>query len=163
MLRPELGAFYVLPRRRGDRRAPPGVFPAGLAEAVLAALALSRALPAPDSPHVPDAAEFVGRAWSGLLHFVWRTGADLGGDLPAVLDHVRGLVEALTRPVTPLPPAGTPAAPAPSAFGPAGDRAAGDAGGEEELPTERRRRADGVWRMAAGGPAAGRGGRRRNR
>ncbi|MEU0255499.1 hypothetical protein ABZ299_24040 [Streptomyces sp. NPDC006184] len=153
MVRPELGAFYVVPRRRGDRRAPPGVFPAGLAEAVLAALAL----PAPDSPHVPDAAEFVGRAWSGLLHFVWRTGADL----PAVLDHVRGVVEPLTRPATTLPPAGAPATPAPSAVGPAGDRAAGDAGGEEELPTGTA--AAGGWRLADGGAAAGRGGRRRNR
>lgn len=125
LARPELGAFYLAAAARHR-----GAFPACPAEAVLAALTLSRALPAPANPHLPDAAEFAGRAWSGLLSFVWRTGGDLGADLPAVLDHLRGLAEPLTRPAAP-PPAGDPATPAPSGAGPAGGRTGGE---EEELP-----------------------------
>ncbi|WP_063835832.1 hypothetical protein [Streptomyces mutabilis] len=106
----------------------PDAFPAGPAGAVLAALTLSRALPTP-APHVPDAAEFAGRAWPALLRLVWRTGTGLGDDLPAVLDHLYALAEPLTRPAP--PPAGAPATPAPDAAGPADDRA----DGQEELPT----------------------------
>lgn len=129
LARPELGAFYLAASATVARR--PDAFPAGPAQAVLAALALSRALPAPASPHVPDAAEFAGRAWSALLSVVWRTGAGLGGDLPAVLDHLRHLADPLTRPAPP-PSADSPdaPAPAPSAAGPDGD----GAGGEQELP-----------------------------
>jgi hypothetical protein len=126
LARPELGAFYLAASATAARA--PDAFPTGPAEAVLAALTLSRALPAPASPYVPDAAEFAGRAWSGLLSVVWRTGGDLGGDLPAVLDHLRGLAEPLTRPAAPQPPASSPATSAPSAAGPAD----GDADGEEE-------------------------------
>ncbi|MCX4783882.1 hypothetical protein [Streptomyces sp. NBC_01264] len=129
LARPELGAFYLAATARAARH--PDAFPTGPAEAVLAALKLSRALPAPASPHVPDAAEFAGRAWLALLDFAWRTGGDLGGDLPAVLDHLHTLAEPLTRPAAPPPPAGAPATPAPRAAGPAGDRTAGD---EEKLP-----------------------------
>ncbi|MFG2933612.1 hypothetical protein [Streptomyces achromogenes] len=93
---------------------------------MLAALTLSRALPAPADPHVPEAAECAGRAWSGLLAFVWRTGVDLDGDLPAVLDHLRTLAEPLTRPAAP------PAEAAPPATSTAG-RSAQDEG---ELPAD---------------------------
>ncbi len=120
LARPELGAFYLAAAATAARHR--DAFPTGPAEAVLAALTLSRALPAPASPHVPDAAEFAGRAWSGLLNFVWRTGGDLGGDLPAVLDQLHGLAGLLTRPTTPSPPADSPDAPAPGVSGPGGDR-----------------------------------------
>ncbi|WP_318205749.1 hypothetical protein [Streptomyces sp. SCL15-4] len=33
-----------------------------------------------------------------LLTFVWCTGGDLGGNLPAVLDRLHTLAESLTRP-----------------------------------------------------------------
>ncbi|MER6685458.1 hypothetical protein [Streptomyces olivaceoviridis] len=104
---------------------------------MLAALALSRALPAPSDPHVPDAGEYAGRAWSGLLTFVWRTGdglGDLGGDLPAVLDQLHALTEPLTHPAAARPPTAAAVAPATPASGPAGppsDRAAGE---EQGLP-----------------------------
>ncbi|MFC8949506.1 hypothetical protein [Streptomyces rochei] len=129
LARPELGAFYLAASATVARC--PDVFPAGPAEAVLAALTLSRALPAPASPHVPDAAVFAGRAWSDLLSVVWRTGSGLGGDLPAVLDHLRHLAEPLTRPA-PQPLADSPnaPAPAPSPAGPDGD----GAGGQQDLP-----------------------------
>lgn len=126
---PELCAFYLAATATAARH--PDAFPTGPAEAVLAALTLSRALPAPASPHVPDAAEFAGRAWSGLLSVVWRTGGDLDGDLPAVLDRLRGLAEPLTRPAAPPPPASSPATSAPNTAGPADDKAGGE---EEELP-----------------------------
>ncbi|MEW2513837.1 hypothetical protein [Streptomyces sp. NPDC046870] len=58
--RPELAAFYLAIAASAARH--PGVFPTGLAEAVHAALTLSRALPAPTNPHVLDAADFAGRA-----------------------------------------------------------------------------------------------------
>ncbi|MGW4954788.1 hypothetical protein [Streptomyces parvulus] len=69
----ELGAFYLAAAAAARR---PGAFLADPAEAVLAALTLSRTLPALDDPHVPDAGEYAGRACSGLLTFVWRTGGD---------------------------------------------------------------------------------------
>ncbi|MFH9862862.1 hypothetical protein [Streptomyces sp. NPDC017202] len=109
LARPKLAAFYLAATANAARR--PGAFPAGVAEAVLAALTLSRALPAPASPYVLDAAEFAGRAWSGLLNFVWRTGTGLAGDQSAVLNHLHALAEPLTRPAPP-PPAGAPATPA---------------------------------------------------
>ncbi|MEO3978966.1 hypothetical protein [Streptomyces sp. CAU 1734] len=121
LARPELGAYYLAAAAAVVHH--PGAFPAGPAGAVLAALDLSRALPAPADPHVPDAADCAGRAWSGLLAFVWRTGGGLGGALPAVLDRLRTLAEPLTRPAGPTPDA-TPAA------GPS----AGRAGEERELP-----------------------------
>ncbi|MFE9620412.1 hypothetical protein [Streptomyces sp. NPDC006384] len=93
---PELGAFYLAAAAVGARR--PETFPAGPAQAVLAAFDLSCALPAPADPHVPDAAEFAGRAWSALLTFAWRTGDDRDGDLPAVLERLHTLAEPLTRP-----------------------------------------------------------------
>ncbi|MGW2035245.1 hypothetical protein [Streptomyces sp. NPDC001811] len=116
---PEFGAFHLAAAAAAARR--PEDFPAGPAEAVLAALALSRALPALADPHVPDAGEYAGRAWSGLLTFVWRTGdglGDLGGDLPAVLDQLHDLTEPLTHPAAP-PPTAAAAAPATPATGPA--------------------------------------------
>lgn len=122
---PQLGAFYLAAAAVAARC--PKTFPAGHAEAVLAALTLSRALPAPADPHVPEAAECAGRAWSGLLTFVWSTGADLEGDLPAVLDHLRTLAEPLTR-----RPAALPAEAAPPATSTAG-RSAQDEG---ELPAD---------------------------
>ncbi|MGW2101554.1 hypothetical protein ACWCPX_28420 [Streptomyces olivaceoviridis] len=130
---PELCAFHLAAAAAARR---PEVFPAGPAEAVLAALALSRALPAPSDPHVPDAGEYAGRAWSGLLTFVWRTGdglGDLGGDLSAVLDQLHALIEPLTHPAA-RPPTAAAVAPATPASGPAGppsDRAAGE---EQGLP-----------------------------
>ncbi|MET8771671.1 hypothetical protein [Streptomyces sp. NPDC004658] len=130
---PELGAFYLAAAAAAARR--PEAFPAGPAQAVLAALALSRALPAPASPHVPDAGEYAGRAWSGLLTFVWRTGDGLGGHLPAVLDRLHTLAEPLTRPAAPQPTttatAGDPVTPAAGPAGPPADRPAGE---EQELP-----------------------------
>ncbi|GHG13532.1 hypothetical protein GCM10017667_54320 [Streptomyces filamentosus] len=120
----ELGAFYLAAAAAAARR--PGAFPAGPAQAVLAALTLSRTLPAPADPHIPDAGEYAGRAWSGLLTFVWRTGGDLGGHLPTVLDRLLTLAEPLTRPAAPVV-AGDPETPA--------DRPAGRTAGEEqELP-----------------------------
>ncbi|WP_240679442.1 hypothetical protein [Streptomyces sp. B29(2018)] len=133
---PELGAFYLAAAAAAARR--PGAFPAGPAEAVLAALTLSRTLPAPANPHVPDAGEYAGRAWSALLAFVWRTGGDLGGHLPAALDRLHTLVEPLTRPPAPTPPPAPAPAPAVTAGGPAtpaaGPPAARPAGEEQQLP-----------------------------
>jgi hypothetical protein len=131
---PELGAFYLAAAAAVVRR--PEAFPAGPAEPVLAALALSRALPAPADPHVPDAGEYAGRAWSGLLAFVWRTGGglgNLGGDLPAVLDQLHALAEPLTHPAAPPPTAmaAGPATPATGASGPPAGHAAGE---EQKLP-----------------------------
>ncbi len=123
---PELGAFYLAAAATAVRR--PGAFPAGPAEAVLAALTLSRTLPAPADPHIPDAGEHAGRAWSGLLAFVWRTGDGLGGHLPAALDRLHALVEPLTRPAAPPP------APSVSAGGPATPAAGRTAGEEQQLP-----------------------------
>ncbi|MER8120662.1 hypothetical protein [Streptomyces sp. NPDC094031] len=123
---PALGAFYLAAAATVVRR--PEAFPAGPAEPVLAALALSRALPAPADPHVPDAGEYAGRAFSGLLRQVWRTGGGLGGALPAVLDRLHALAEPLTRPAA--PPTTAAAGPATPGAGPAG-RAAGK---EQELP-----------------------------
>ncbi|MFJ2218177.1 hypothetical protein ACIQVO_38250 [Streptomyces sp. NPDC101062] len=130
LARPELGAFYLAAAAAAVRR--PGAFPAGPAGPVLAALDLSRALPAPADPHVPDAADCAGRAWSGLLAFVWRTGTDgLGGDLPAVLDRLRALAEPLTRPATPPPAPATPATGPAGQPGPPGGRPPGE---EHGLP-----------------------------
>ncbi|MFJ4932128.1 hypothetical protein [Streptomyces sp. NPDC088736] len=128
---PELGAFYLAAATTAVRR--PEAFPAGPAEPVLAALALSRALPVPADPHVPDAAEYAGRAWSGLLTLVWRTGEGLGGDLPAVLDRLHDLAEPLTHPAAPLQTAATggPETPATSPASPPTGSAAGE---EQELP-----------------------------
>nr|WP_258404872.1 hypothetical protein [Streptomyces sp. F12] len=121
---PELGAFCLAAAAAAARR--PEAFPAGPAQAVLAALALSRTLPAPADPHIPDAGEYAGRAWSGLLTYVGRTGGDLGGHLPTVLDRLHTLAEPLTRPAAPVV-AGDPETPA--------DRPAGRAAGEkQELP-----------------------------
>ncbi|WP_282108082.1 hypothetical protein [Streptomyces sp. RK31] len=126
---PELGAFYLAAAAAAARR--PEAFPAGPAEALLAALTLSRTLPVPADPHVPDAGEYAGRAWSGLLTFVWRTGGDLGGHLPAVLDRLHTLAEPLTRPAAPVPTPTAAGDPATPAAGPPADRAAGE---EQELP-----------------------------
>lgn len=127
---PELGAFYLAAAASAARR--PGAFPAGPAEAVLAALTLSRTLPAPADPHILDAGEYAGRAWSRLLAFVWRTGGGLGGHLPTVLDRLHALAEPLTRPPAPLPaPSVTASGPATPAAGPT---AARPAGVEQQLP-----------------------------
>ncbi|MFC8704904.1 hypothetical protein ACFUIV_22335 [Streptomyces anulatus] len=127
---PELGAFYLAAAAATVRR--PGAFPAGPADAVLAALTLSRTLPAPADPHIPDAGEYAGRAWSGLLAFVWRTGDGLGGHLPTVLDRLHTLAEPLTRPAAPAPaPTVTAGGPATPAAGPPADRTAGE---EQQLP-----------------------------
>ncbi|MFJ9721009.1 hypothetical protein ACIRPQ_34615 [Streptomyces sp. NPDC101213] len=117
LARPELAAFYLAAVNAARH---PGAFPTGVAKAALAALTLSRALPAPVS-QVPDAAEFAGRAWSGLLSFVWRTGTGLGGDQSAVLNHLHFLAEPLTRPAPP-PPVGALATPPPGTAGLADDR-----------------------------------------
>ncbi|MFJ6438711.1 hypothetical protein [Streptomyces sp. NPDC091416] len=128
---PELGAFYLAAAAAAARR--PGAFSAGPAEAVLAALTLSRTLPAPADPHIPDAGEYAGQAWSGLLAFVWRTGDDgLGGHLPAALDRLHTLAEPLTRPAAPPPaPTVTAGGPATPTAGPPADRTAGE---EQQLP-----------------------------
>ncbi|MEU5137020.1 hypothetical protein [Streptomyces californicus] len=127
---PELGAFYLAAAAAAARR--PGAFPAGPADAVLAALTLSRTLPAPADPHIPDAGEYAGRAWSRLLAFVWRTGDGLGGHLPAALDRLHALVEPLTRPpAPPLAPSVTAGGPATPAAGPPADRTVGE---EQQLP-----------------------------
>lgn len=128
---PELGAFYLAAAATVARR--PEAFPAGPADAVLAALALSRALPAPADPHVPDAGEYAGRAWSGLLNHVWRTGGGLGGALPAVLDRLHALAEPLTRPAAP-PTTAAAGAPATPGAGPAGPHPGRPAGEGLELP-----------------------------
>ncbi|WP_329167780.1 hypothetical protein OG939_36110 [Streptomyces sp. NBC_01685] len=52
------------------QRTTPAPSPTGLAEPVHAALTLTGALPPPADPHVPDAAEYASRAWSGLLDHV---------------------------------------------------------------------------------------------
>ncbi|MFI1189400.1 hypothetical protein [Streptomyces californicus] len=93
---------------------------------MLAALTLSRTLPAPADPHIPDAGEHAGRAWSALLAFVWRTGDGLDGHLPTVLDRLHTLAEPLTRPPAP--------APAVTAGGPATPAAGRPAGEEQQLP-----------------------------
>ncbi|MEV5383010.1 hypothetical protein [Streptomyces sp. NPDC052721] len=155
---PELGAFYLAAVAAAARR--PEDFPAGPAEAVLAALALSRALPAPADPHVPDAGEYAGRAWSGLLTFVWRTGdglGDLGGDLPAVLDQLHAFTEPLTHPAAPPPTAAAvgPATPATGPAGPPADRAAGEEQGCPRAcwtPTRRCARWTASWTTPPAGP-----------
>ncbi|MFI1189643.1 hypothetical protein [Streptomyces californicus] len=121
---PELRAFYLAAAAAAARR--PDAFPAGPAEAVLAALTLSRTLPAPADPHIPDAGEHAGRAWSRLLAFVWRTGDGLDGHLPTVLDRLHTLAEPLTRPPAPVP--------AVTAGGPATPAAGRPAGEEQQLP-----------------------------
>jgi hypothetical protein len=67
---------------------------------------------------------FADEAVFDLLNVVWRAGADLADDLPAVLDHLRDLAEPLTRHAGPPPPADSPDAPA---------LADADAGREEGL------------------------------
>ncbi|WP_311315075.1 hypothetical protein [Streptomyces naphthomycinicus] len=124
--RPELGAFYLAAAAVVRR---PDAFPAGPAEAVHAALTLSRALPAPAGPHVPDAAEYAGRAWSGLLNVVGRSGVGVGGDLPAVLERLHTLAGPLTCPAARSQV--EVATRTTSIVGPPGGRAAG---AEEELP-----------------------------
>ncbi|WP_225827099.1 hypothetical protein [Streptomyces naphthomycinicus] len=126
LARPELGAFYLAAAAVVRR---PDAFPAGPAEAVHAALILSRALPAPAGPHVPDAAEYAGRAWSGLLDVVGRSGIGLGGDLPAVLERLHTLAGPLTRPAA--RPQAEAATRTTNTAGPPGGRAVGE---EEELP-----------------------------
>ncbi|WP_318205748.1 hypothetical protein [Streptomyces sp. SCL15-4] len=56
LYRPEPGAYYLAAAHH------PEVFPVSPVEAVLAVVALSRALTAPADPHVPDAAQCAGRA-----------------------------------------------------------------------------------------------------
>ncbi|MFJ8078865.1 hypothetical protein ACIQ7Q_34245 [Streptomyces sp. NPDC096176] len=97
LARPELRAFYLDAVAGTARR--PGALPAGPAPAALAALTLRRALPAPAAGDQPSrAVQFADRALADLLHVVWRTGADLAGDLPGALDQLYGLAEHLTRP-----------------------------------------------------------------
>ncbi|MFI1530673.1 hypothetical protein [Streptomyces griseus] len=136
---PELGAFYLAAAAAAVRR--PGAFRAGPAEAVLAALTLSRTLPAPADPHIPDAGEYASRAWSRLLAFAWRTGDGLSGHLPTVLGRLHSLVEPLTRPPAPAPSvtAGGPATPAaaPPAGRPAGEEQGLPAGLPESHPAVR--------------------------
>ncbi|WP_405429650.1 hypothetical protein [Streptomyces anulatus] len=115
---PELGAYYLAAAAHH-----PDAFPNGLAEPLHAALILTGALPPPADPHVPDAAEYAGRAWSGLLDHVWRTGDDLDGALPVILDRLHTLAAPLTRPPTPPPGTATPITTVGRADG-----------GEEELP-----------------------------
>ncbi|WP_329020286.1 hypothetical protein [Streptomyces sp. NBC_01601] len=115
LARPELGAFYLAAAATAARR--PGAFPGGPVPAALAALTLRRALPAGQGPSA--AVLFADQALFDLLSVVWRTGADLAGDLPAVLDHLRGLVAPLTRPVEGSDVAAD---------------AGADAGGEDERP-----------------------------
>ncbi len=114
---PELGAFYLAAAAGVARRR--GAFPAGPAPAALAALTLRRALPAPAAGQPPSTAvTFADQAVFDLLSIVWRTGADLADDLPAVLDHLHALAEPLARSAAPTPPADGPqetaSAPAPA-------------------------------------------------
>ncbi|MFB6784522.1 hypothetical protein ACFCX0_46495 [Streptomyces sp. NPDC056352] len=124
LARPELGAFYLAAAATNARRH--GAFSAGPVPAALAALTLRRSLPAPAVGQQPSTAVvFADQAVFGLLNVVWRTGADLAGDLPAVLDHLRDLAEPLTRPAGPPPTADSPDAPAPADADPADDGAGG--------------------------------------
>ncbi|MEV6680723.1 hypothetical protein AB0N09_28235 [Streptomyces erythrochromogenes] len=121
-VRPELGAFYLA--AAATAASAPGAFPAGPAAAALAALTLRRALPTPE--HHPSALVFADQALFDLLTVVWRTGADLGTQLPAVLDHLHTLAAPLTRPAGPPPPGSrhTPDPdpdPAPDCAGPGAD------------------------------------------
>ncbi|MFF7946623.1 hypothetical protein [Streptomyces griseorubiginosus] len=110
---PELGAFYLAAAAGVARRR--GAFPAGPAPAALAALTLRRALPAPTAGQPPSTAvTFADQAVFDLLSIVWRTGADLADDLPAVLDHLHALAEPLARPAAPTPPADGPQETAPA-------------------------------------------------
>ncbi|MEU6071061.1 hypothetical protein ABZ864_43120 [Streptomyces sp. NPDC047082] len=119
---PELGAFYLTAAARAARS--PGAFPTGLVPAALAALTLRRSLPAPAAgQQPPTAVVFADRALFELLNLVWRTGADLAVDLPAVLDHLHALAEPLTRPIGPPSPADRPNALTPANVG---DGAAGE-------------------------------------
>lgn len=95
--RPDLGAFYLAAAATAAAR--PGAFPDGPGAAALAALTLRRALPAPSAGQPQSTAVlFADQALFDLLSVVWRTGADLAGDLPDVLDHLRDLAAPLTRP-----------------------------------------------------------------
>ncbi|MGW2722412.1 hypothetical protein [Streptomyces sp. NPDC001492] len=125
---PELGAFYLAAAAGVARRR--GAFPVGPAPAALAALTLRRALPAPAAGQPPSTAvTFADQAVFDLLSIVWRTGADLAGDLPAALDHLHALAWPLTRPAAPTPPADSPqeTAPTPACAdaGSTGDKAGG--------------------------------------
>ncbi|GGX51542.1 hypothetical protein [Streptomyces noursei] len=123
------GDRRVLPRRR-ECRAPRRRLQAGPAPAALAALAPGRTLPAPATGQpAPSAVLFADQALFDLLTLVWRTGAGLVDDLPAVL---RRLARSLTRPAAPLlapPPCLDTAVPRPSSTArsmsraPAGDTA----------------------------------------
>ncbi|MES9520806.1 hypothetical protein [Streptomyces capoamus] len=96
LARPELRAFYLAAAALAARR--PGAFPVGPVLTALAALTLRRTLPA-GQPR-SSAALFADQAAFHLLDIVWHTGADLAGDLPAVLDHLHALAELPTRPAT---------------------------------------------------------------
>ncbi|WP_316779947.1 hypothetical protein [Streptomyces sasae] len=99
---PKLGAFYLAAAATAARSS--GAFPTGPAAAAVAALQLRAALPSPASGNRPDAALlFADQALFDLLAHVWRTGADLAGDLPAALAHLHSLAELLTQPADPPP------------------------------------------------------------
>ncbi|WP_199800767.1 hypothetical protein [Streptomyces marianii] len=113
LARPDLGAFYLAATHAAARYR--GAFPNGPAPAALAALALRRALPAAGGPP-STAVDSADQALFGLLNIVWRTGADLGTNLPAVLAHLHTLAEPLTHPAPPTgaeqqPAAGLPQTP----------------------------------------------------
>ncbi|WP_332758301.1 hypothetical protein [Streptomyces sp. MT206] len=138
LARPDLGAFYLA--AAATAAGTPGAFPAGPAAAALAALTLRRALPAAAGHQPSTAVLFADQALFDLLGVVWRTGADLGAELPAVLDHLRDLAEPLTRPAAPAtaagPPHDTPCAPEPDSAqaGPADAALRGEEAGPEEGP-----------------------------
>ncbi|MFK0143186.1 hypothetical protein [Streptomyces murinus] len=52
---------------------------------------------------------FADQALFALLALVWRTGADLAGDLTSALDRLHALAEPLTRPAAPPHPSDSPA------------------------------------------------------
>ncbi|MFB8401133.1 hypothetical protein [Streptomyces sp. NPDC055912] len=138
LARPDLGAFYLA--AAATAAGTPGAFPAGPAAAALAALTLRRALPAAAGHQPSTAVLFADQALFDLLGVVWRTGADLGAELPAVLDHLRDLAEPLTRPAALAtaagPPHDTPCAPEPDSAqaGPADAVLRGEEAGPEAGP-----------------------------
>ncbi|WP_326585450.1 hypothetical protein OG889_45145 [Streptomyces sp. NBC_00481] len=99
---PALRAFYL--SIAADQTRHRDAFPAGaLAEAVMAALADTTTTDAPAAGTDPDddqpsTAGLTEQALIDLVFAAWRTGTDLGANLPAVLDHLYNLTAPLTTP-----------------------------------------------------------------
>ncbi|UGQ11073.1 hypothetical protein LO772_30400 [Yinghuangia sp. ASG 101] len=100
LARPDLGAFYLAAVAAHCRGIPAN----RLGPVAVAALTLRHSLPAHETgQQLSTAAVFADRALFDLLNVVWRTGTDFGTDLPAVLVHLHGLAEPLTRPASDTP------------------------------------------------------------